>query len=289
MKTLADEIAESLTAEAITLAVIASRLGADLPSVRRAAQALNDAGRALLIRRRRVLHLASTAYPGRICIICYVEFEPVRKQTRTCSHSCARYLAWQNDDMRSRHRASIIAAKADPASRAHLSEINKARCSTPEARRLQSERNCRSWQDPEIRTRRVIAMEAAWHGEQAMGRIEKARSKKLDLWSDADWRQRTCEAMRTGRRGRFKRAVIAMILGYPEIEASEIAPRVGLTIKQVKAIWRGAVRLGEVERKPPDGRSGRGSQAHHHVRKRVAATMASKKRNKAIKDQQPHS
>lgn len=283
LPTLADEIAAALPGLLVKFPAgplapaVAEHLGADVPNVRRAFEVLENHGRAKIVRRKRALHLVSATYPGRICIICRAEFTATRKETKTCSHSCGRYLAWQNEDMRARHRASVKAAKSDPASRAYFSKINKERCNTPEERKLRSERNRRSWKDPVSRGKRLIAIEAAWKGDKAKARLEKARKKKLALWSDPDWKERTCEAMRNGKRGRFKRAVLALVVTEPKIESREIAARTGLTVAQVKIIWRRAARLGEVERRPRDERRTR--QTAELIRNRVAKTRATKQRH----------
>lgn len=276
LPTLADEISLLLPVllgqypEGPLASDVARCIGANVPSVRRAFEALEADGRAKIVRRKRALHLVSPDYPGRTCIICRIEFNPVRKETKACSHSCARHLAWQNADMRARHQASVKAAKSDPALREHFSKINKERCSTPEWRAKMSDQNRRSWKDPESRAKRLVAIEAAWRGENAIQRITKAREKKLALWSDPVWASRTRDAMRNGTRGRVKRAVIALVLGDANIEAQEIAARVGLTVQKVKIIWRRAARQHEVNRSPKDGR--KTAQSTEVIRNRVAKT-----------------
>lgn len=278
--TLADEIIAVLPAlltkfpSGPLAPAVASYIAADVPNVRRAFISLESDGRAKIVRRKRALHLVPPDHPIPVCIICRAEFKPAAKKTRTCSHSCARHLAWQNEDMRERHRASVIAARANPAERERQSKLHKERCADPAWRQKMSNQNRRSWKDPFSRAKRLSSIEAAWKGDRAKGRIEKARKKKLALWSDPDWKERTCEAMRTGKRGRFKRAVIALVAGSKTIESPEIACRVGLTVEQVKIIWRRAARLGEVERRPVDERRRR--QSPELVQDRVAKTRARK-------------
>lgn len=255
--TLADEIAEAMPEilrgidNGPLARDIAEHIGADVPAVRRAMEALDADGRAKIIRRGRALHLVPSDYPGRICVICRAEFQPVAKRTKTCSHSCALHLAWQNPDMRRRHQASVKASRT-PELRAKSSIVNRERCSKPEVRRQLSEQNKRAWRDPEIRVRRLLSIKEAWRGEKAAPRRDRQRQKKLRLWSDPEWRAKTIEAMRTGVRGKSKRAVLRLVA--KNFGADEIATRAGLSIKQVKIIWRRAYRLGEINRKPPDGR-----------------------------------
>lgn len=99
-------------------------------------------------------------------------------------------------------------------------------------------------------------------------------SGDVPMTSDPDWKERTCEAMRNGKRSRFKRAVLAFIASDPNIDAEQVASRVGLTVQQVKIIWRRAVRMGEVERRPRDGRRRR--QSDELVRNRVAKSRVTK-------------
>lgn len=233
---------------------VASRIGADVPSIRKAFDQLEADGRAKVLRHRRAIHLVAIDHPVPICIICRREFRPARKSTRTCSHSCARHLAWRNEDMRARHKISVKKSHSDPTLRAHLSKINRERCADPAVRRKHSDRNRKSWRNPVSRANRIVAIKEAWRGEKAVTRKEKAREKKLAMWGNPEWKCKAVAAMRSGRRGRFKRAVLAMILSNETIQPREIAPRVGLTVEQVKIIWRRAVKLGEIDRRPLDGR-----------------------------------
>lgn len=255
---------------------VATKIAVDVPSVRAAYEKLEADGRARIVRRHRSLHLVPIDYPARLCVICRGEFEAVRKQTKTCSHSCALYLAWQNTDMRKRHRASVKAAKSKPSVRRAASISHKRRCADPKVRAQMSENNRRSWADPVKRTNRIIAIERAWTGPKASGRIAKARKRKLKLWRDPEWKAKTKEAMRTGTRGRFKRAVIALADGNPNMPVEEIAQRVGLSSQQVKIIMRRAWRFGEISRRPEDGRKAR--QKPEHIRKRVESTRRNMQR-----------
>lgn len=282
LPTLADEIAAYLpflvphhADGVVPLRALAEALGVDWPRVRTAAQELDGTGRCRLLLRKRVLHLVQPDYAGRICIICHREFAAVKKETRTCSHSCGRHLAWRNPVMRERHRASVIAARSSPSARERMSKIQKARCNTPEERKRRSDCNRRSWKDPESRAKRLIAIEDAWKGDKAKARIERARNKKLSLWSDPAWKAKTVEAMRNGTRGRNQRAVIALVQGDPNIEAMEVAAKVGLTLEQVKTLWRRCARLGLIARKPKDDRRG-STQTTDPVAKRAASRRANR-------------
>jgi hypothetical protein len=234
--------------------VFATEMAAAPFDIRRGMACLDTFGRAKLICRGRggAMHLVGTNYSGHVCIICHREFKPVRKETRTCSRSCARYWAWQNEDMRRRHAASVKAARAKPGIREEMSKIHRDRCAAPEVRQQMSERNRRLWCDPEKRVRRINAIKEAWRGGKADARREKASRTKFGLWSDPEWRRNTIEAMRHGKRGRFKRAVLKLV--STGCDAPTIAARTGLSIEQVKIIWRRAVRIGETSRKCPDGR-----------------------------------
>jgi hypothetical protein len=108
--------------------------------------------------------------------------------------------------------------------------------------------------DPaEIMTRPALRWHGgkdAWRGEKANGRRSKARQTKLAIWADPPWRERTVEAMRNGKRGQFKRAVLKLVRDSPTIEAHEIAAKLRLSTEQVKIIWRRAFRMNEIDRKP---------------------------------------
>lgn len=234
-------------------AQIATHIGIDYQSARRAMEALDADKRARIVRRGRGLHLVGPDYRGRLCVICRKEFKATRKETRTCSHSCGRHLAYSNEDMRRRHRESVRASRT-PELRERQSKVNRERCANPVVRQQMSESNRIAWRDPVKRANRIVAMSDAWRGNKATKRRAKARLKKLSLWSDPEWKKQTTEAMRNGTRGRYKRGVLGLVRRYPNITAQQIAKDLGLSEEQVKIIWRRAFRLSEIERKPPDGR-----------------------------------
>jgi hypothetical protein len=273
LPTLADEILAELPAmlqahpDGPIAGDVADHMAASIANVRQAFLTLEAEGKAKIVRRKRSLHLVGMSYPGRICVICRTEFHSTRKGTKTCSHSCGRYLAWQNEDMRARHAASVRAAHSKPDVREHLTKINRERCADPEWRQRMSDQNRRSWRKPESRAKRILSMEDAWKGDRAVERREKARQRKLRLWSDPEWKRKAIEGMKTGKRGRFKRAVIAAVT-TSEMDAPELAASLGLPLEKVKIIWRRAFRMGEVNRQPSDGRKSRPTRT---IQSRTAA------------------
>lgn len=270
LPTLADEIfvmLPMLLAQYPTgpvAAQVAAFVSADMQNTRRAIEALEADGRAKIVRRGRALHLVGNDYPGRLCVICRKEFHATRKETVTCSRSCGRYLAWQNPDLRTRHRQSVRASRT-PALRKRQSKQQRARCADPVVRQRMSVIQRRTWSDPVVRANRRIGLKAAWRGTEAKGRRAKARRKKLSLWSDPAWAKRTVAAMRTGTRGRFKRAVLALVRGSPTIESREIAAEVGLSMEQIKVIWRRACKMGELSRRPFNEKDDKTHCVHGHA------------------------
>lgn len=278
LPTVADEVVAALPAllkrhpAGPLAAQVAAHIHIDYQSARRAMETLDADKRARIVRRGRGLHLVGPDYRGRLCVICRKEFKATRKETLTCSHSCGRHLAYRNEDMRRRHRQSVKASRT-PELRERQSRIHSERCADPAVRQQMSDNNRRSWRDPVKRANRIVAIKDAWRGEKATQRRAKARQKKLSLWADPEWKQQTVEAMRTGSRGRFKRGVLGLLHRNSKITAQEIAGDLGLSQEQVKIIWRRSFRLGEIERKPPDGRR---RQSADHVNKRVESTKRTK-------------
>lgn len=254
MKTLAEELLALLpgNSNGIPLKQACELLAADRASVRLAFLSLEEAGRAKLCRRGtgRGFYLLPLDYPGRICIICKREWVPTYKysKARTCSHSCGRHLAWQNDEMRERHRASVKASRSMPSVK-QAAEKRAAQCKTPEARAQRAEQNRKSWADPESRARRLNSIDKAW---QVQERRDRQRKKKLRLWNDPEWRAKNVAAMRTGKRGRFKRAILALAIAHPHMTPHEIAERVGRTLEQVRIVMQRARCLGELGPRPGD-------------------------------------
>jgi hypothetical protein len=200
MKTLADEIHGILSTKAVPLSVIVARLGADAANVRRAAQALNDSGKALLVRRRRVLHLASTAYTVPVCKNCYGEFErPIfacgkASKRLTCSPFCHAAWGWKSKPgARERKIAGIKKQRATPEAKAILAAHNKRRWSKPEEHERLSEQNRREWADPEKKAKRAAGIRAA-HGS-AEKRKFYSDMRKAD-WQKPGYRERAIASMR---------------------------------------------------------------------------------------------
>lgn len=258
MRTLAEEIVETVQriAEPVRLTSLAQTLGERAAETLNACEVADKEGRLLLFKRGRggAWHVAAPDSGIRRCVICLWEFCPVAKGTRTCSHSCARHLAYQNEDMRKRHQASTKIAANRPGRIARMQEISRALVSDPAEIARRSECNRRSWANPEIRTKRVQSIIKAWQGPEGAKRRMEHRGVKLATWSDPEWRARTVAAMRTGSRGRFKRAVIELVNQTPHLSVYEIAAQIGLTDEQTKVLWRRCYRMGEVTRQPPDGR-----------------------------------
>jgi hypothetical protein len=282
LQTLADEVLGVVAPDGVGLKDVARILAADVQSVRAAFAKLDEDGRAILVRRGRggAYLLFPLGASVKACVICHRELTGAkRKGTKTCSRSCAHYLAWRNPAMRAKHQASVKASRADPKVRARMWETIIAAHRTPESRAKKSETNRRSWADPEQRVRRVLSIKAAWDGDAA----RKARHAELKQahWSDPEYREKALAAMRNGRRGRFKRAVIALASIVPEIPEEEIARRTGLSLEQVKIIMRRAYKLGELARKPADGR--RTNQSGEQVASRVAATRRTKLEREGVR------
>lgn len=282
LKPLSDRVLDVLPSfEAAPLARdVAAMLAMDEPAIKAAFEELDEAGRAHIVRRGNGLHLVPADHPERICVICKREFAPVRKETVTCSHSCARHLAWQNEDMRRRHRESIKASHSDPERRRAMSIHSKKYASRPDVRKRTSERNKQDWSDPVKRMKRVIAIEAAWK-DGAPG-VEKrkavARRRKQEFWRDPESRQAAIEAMRTGKRGRHQRATMALLDQHPDISEEEIAERTGRTLKQVKTLMRRLYKLGKIDRQPVDGRKRKQSQAEIDHRTRLTRELRAKRK-----------
>lgn len=255
MKTLADEMLAALPTmmagdgNGPTLAEMSVRLSAALPNVRAAAHELCVSGGAKLARRGRTYHLLPISDPTPVCIICHGVFQPVAKKTRACSHSCARRMAWQNEAMRERHRSSLKRTKSTPEAKANASKVHKARCADPSYRSQMSERNRASWADPATRAKRLVSIDKAWKDPE---RVDKASKRRTRDWQDPAFRQKAVAAMRKGKRGRTKRAVLKLAEAHPYMTTFDIAGRLGKPSEAVTIIIRKAIKDGEMERRPGD-------------------------------------
>jgi len=280
MKSLADRIlaVTPSTERGLSFQEAIEHTSQDRVHVRAAFEQLAATGRVQIIRRGKgrggAMFLVLPEIPIRACAHCRREVTAKRKETRTCSHSCARFLAWQNEDMRARHKASSLKAGKLRGAKIRANGKMKAICNTPEKKDKLARDNRRSWADPESRARRELAIKEAWQGDKAKARRDRQRLKKLALWNDPEWKAKTVAAMQTGKRGRFKRAVIALANEHPTLSVDEIAFRVGLSAEQVKIIWRRSYRLGELDRLPPDGRKRK--QTDEEIRHRVRLSTITK-------------
>lgn len=269
MKTLPDEIAAALPAlmkryPGGPLADQAAEfVAADVPNTRAAFDALETDGRAKIVRRARGLHLVPADYPVRICIICKAEFTATRKETKTCSHSCARHLSWQNQEMRERHRESVRRSHARPDVKAKLTKRSRAYWQRQESREAASDAQRQLWRDSMVRGRRLVGIDKAWESQE---RREKQRARRLADWENPEFRAKAVEAMRNGKRGRFKRAVIALAMSKPNLTPAEIAKRFNKSVDSILHILRQARGEGLIGIRPGDG---------PRLRKRAAEERAS--------------
>lgn len=204
MRTLADEILGILSAKALPLSDISSRLGSDHQSVRRAAQALNDNGHALLVRRRRTLHLASTDYAGAVCKNCYGEFvRPIMSdgtpsKRLTCSRFCHAAWGWKSKPgARERKIAGIKKHRATPEAKARLAAHNERRWSNPEQHKKLSEQNRREWADPEKKAKRAASIRAV-NGSVEFRKL--CSDIRKAYWQEPELRDEHLAAIRAARR-----------------------------------------------------------------------------------------
>lgn len=287
MKSLADRVHAAIPANGLTIKRAIELTRSDRAHVNAAFAKLSEEGRAKIVRRGLgrggAVFLFLPSAPIRACVICTREVTSKNPRTKTCSFSCARRLGYRDPDMRARHKKSAERSGKERGRKIRESGKLKATLNTPEQKRRIAENNRRSWADPEIRARREIAIKEAWTGEASKERRKGQRDRKLALWNDPDWKAKTVAAMQTGKRGRMKRAIIELAQQLPPIPERDIAIKVGLSLKQVKVIMRRVHRMGELERKPEDGRSSRnvehpGTQWSPEVRARAVKTMMERKR-----------
>lgn len=260
MKTLADRIFEIIpkNKRGISLREAAKATRQSTQHVRAAFDKLSESGRAVLVRRGKgrtgTLYAAHVDQGVRACVICQKEIHPVRKTTKTCSHSCGRFLMYSDPVKRAQHKAATTRAARRPQRRALQRKLSRKRGADPVHRAKLSENNRRSWADPIKRAKRVVGIKKAWDGARGAARRKGLSKKKKALWNDPEWRARSMEAMRASKRGRFKRAVLELAHITPPLPEEEIALRAGLTLEQTKTIIRRAYHDGELARKPHDRR-----------------------------------
>lgn len=251
MRSLADRVLAALPALDAPLARdVAAHLGTDEPHVRQAFERLDADGRAKIVRRGRGLHLVPADYPGKVCPVCRAELGK-RQRGKTCSKSCGMKVAWtKRDRQRQSEVMSASRAKVSPQGRENMRKAHR----TPEYREKVSRRNRANWADPVKKMQRVVSMEEAWKGDKAQLRRQRASKKKLSLWQDPEWKATTIAAMQTGKRGRYKRAVIALLADNPDMPAEEVARRTERTLEQTRMLMRRLFKLGLIPKKPADGR-----------------------------------
>lgn len=198
MKTLADEIIDVLTSQPVPLNAISACLGADASSIRRAAQSLNDGERAVLVRRKRVLHLAAPTFAGLACKNCYVEFERAPKSKRKCcSRPCGIAWSWTRPGVREKRIAGINVERATPAAKARQAAHNRRRWSRPGEREKLSEQNRREWSDPAKKAKRsasIRAVNGSTEFRKLCSDIRKA------YWQDPETRDTMLAAVRAGQK-----------------------------------------------------------------------------------------
>ncbi|RWF44271.1 MAG: hypothetical protein EOS65_02530 [Mesorhizobium sp.] len=249
---LADRVLAALPGftEAPLARDMAARLNTDEPHVKQAFDRLEKEGRAKIVRRGRGLHLVPADYPGRLCIICRAEFTATRKETVACSYSCARHLAWRNQDMRKRHRASVTASHARPEVKEKLTTRSREYWSDQASREQASEIQREKWQDTNIRGRRMVGLEAAWSSPE---RREKQKDRRLKDWQNPEFREKTVAAMRNGKRGVIKRRAIELATANPSMTVVEIAGRLNCKVVRIDFILRRARKEGVIGIRPGDG------------------------------------
>lgn len=213
LSTLADEMMQALPAllqarpEGAPLKLFAAELAADHPSVRRAAEQLNKAGRADLMCQlgSRELFLAPLKYraaEGRhVCAACGALFDRPKTRTsysvrysdrRTCSGFCHGALGWRPES-NARRRAAISGAKSTPAALERLAEHNRKRWSKPGERERMSEQNRRQWADPVAKARRAQAIKARNGTPEKRQFYSELRRRQ---WKeDPEFRRKTTAAM----------------------------------------------------------------------------------------------
>lgn len=244
---------------------MAAHLHTDEPHVRQAFERLESEGRAKIVRRGRGLHLVPADYAGKICPVCRAEMRK-RQHGKTCSKSCGMKVAWTKRDRDRQGEVLRATRRRQPETFKTFASLRN----NPEHRRFVAERNRQDWADPEKKMRRVIAMEQAWHGDAAAMRRDRARQQAEGFWSDPRKKASAVEAMRTGRRGRFKRAAIEMTARG--LAAEDIATATGRTINQTRQLLRRLYKDGLIATKPADGRKRR------PVRRRASSPDSSTRR-----------
>lgn len=258
MRPLAERVAALVGSDGLGVHAACAALGQPSSYIRAAFLTAAERGLAVLVRegpgRRGALRLYPVGTNVRPCIICGYRVTSARKGTKTCSRSCARKMSWSVPGRRARHSRVLKAVHATPKVKARLRSAVRTACQRPEESAARSERVRKTWADPERAARRRLGLRNAWARKEASARRAKFRCKKLSLWADPIWRAKTVRAMRTGRRGRFKRAVIDVLASHPEMPDEQIAAHIGLSLKQTKVLMRKLYRDGIIGRKPQDGR-----------------------------------
>lgn len=216
LSTLADETLDvlprllKLRPDGVPLALFVSELGADLPSIKRAARELNKSGLADLVRRleSRELFLAPLKYRPAVgyyfCAVCNTMFERPRRKyrvgtyysdRRTCSASCHAALTWKPETKAARC-AAISAAHSTPAALARTAAHNKRRWGDPEQHRRLSEQNRREWADPIKGAKRKQTITAVQRRPESRALYSAIRK---EWWKDPAMRAKMIEAAKRAK------------------------------------------------------------------------------------------
>lgn len=210
LPSLADEILAALPQLLKThidgpgLADIAKHIGADMPSVRRAAFQLNSDARANLMRRlhsREQFLIPVRRYSRdlgyRYCAHCQSTFAVVHKsKRRCCSRGCGIAWSWSRPGVKERRSAGIKLAHSTPEARERLDVHNRRRWSKPGERERLSEQNRRQWADPVKKALRAQSI-AAVNGSPEMRLLYSNLRKQW--WKDPQMRERMVAAAKRAK------------------------------------------------------------------------------------------
>lgn len=199
MKTLADRLLEILPAYPLgpTIAEAAKHLAAGAPFVSRAFHKLDEAGRAILVRRKGALtlYLVPLGYPILACKNCHAEFQRKPKSKAVCcSRACSVSWSWRQPGVAERRKASIRQERQSPAAVERLAAHNKRRWAKPEERAKASEQNRKQWADPVARAKRSASIQAVHGSPEGRRRHSEIRRK---AWADPAKRARYVEKLRS--------------------------------------------------------------------------------------------
>jgi hypothetical protein len=192
--------------DAPTVKEMAARIGYNQPRVKAAFEELEASGRAKIVRRGRGLHLVPGDYPGRICVVCRAEFDPLptgqgaarRRPSKrvTCSNSCRAALQWKDPESAARRIESIRVERRTPEARARATAINNKRWADPEQHERLSEQNRKRWRDP------VTRMKFAVEHQRRMSTPEAKQRQSEQIkarWDTPEGRAKLQEGTKRGK------------------------------------------------------------------------------------------